>query len=53
MQVLWAFEMEKAKVTIKGSKAIAIFKDALPAIKTSTAEIVCIKKYCRAHEVAL
>ena len=53
MQVLRAFEMEEVKVTTKELKVIAICKDALLAIETSTAEVVCIKKHCRAHEMAL
>jgi len=53
VQVLCAFKMEEAKVTINESESIVILKDALLAIKTSTAEVVCIKKYCKAHEMAL
>jgi len=45
--------MEKTKVPTKKSKSIAILKDALLVVKTSTVEVVCIKKYCRAHEMAL
>ena len=44
MQVLLAFKMEEAKVTTKKSESIAILEDALLAVKTSTAEAVCIKK---------
>ena len=50
---MWAFKMEEAKVTTKESESIAILKDALLAVKTSTAEVVRIKKYCRAHEMTL
>jgi len=53
MQVLWVFRIEEAKVTVKKSKSIAILKDALLAIKTSTSEVVCIKKYYREHEMTL
>ena len=53
MQVLWAFKMDEAKVTINESESIVILKDALLVVNTSTAEVVCIKKYCRAHEMAL
>jgi len=44
---------ERAKVTTKESESIAILNDVLFAVKTSTTEVVCIKKYCRAHEMAL
>ena len=47
---MWAFRMEEAKVTTKESESIAILKDALLAVKTSTAEVACIKKYCRASD---
>jgi len=53
MQVLWAFKMEEPNVTTKESESITILKDALLAVKTSTSEVVCLKKYCRAHEMAL
>jgi len=53
MQVLWAFKMEESKITIKESKFIATLNDVLLAVKTSTSKVVCIKKYCRAHEMAL
>ena len=45
--------MEEAKVIIKESESITILKDALLVVKTSTSEVVGIKKYCRAHEMAL
>jgi len=45
--------MEEAKVTTKELKSIAILKEALLAVKISTSEVVCFKKYCRAHEMAL
>ena len=45
--------MEEAKVATKESESIAKLKDALLAVKTSTTEVVHIKKYCRAHEMAL
>jgi len=45
--------MEEAKVTTKELESIAILNDALLAVKISTAEAVCIKKYCRAHEMTL
>ena len=45
--------MEEAKVAAKELNAIAICKDALLAIETSTAEVVCIKKHGRAHAMAL
>jgi len=53
MQVLRAFEKEEAKVTRKVSKFIAICKDALLATETLTSKVECIKKHCRAHEIAL
>ena len=53
MQVLRIFKMEEAKVVVKESKAIAICKNALRAIEISTAEVVCIKKQGRAHEMTL
>jgi len=53
MQVLRAFEIEEVKVATKESKAIALCKDALLAIKTLNAEFVCIKKHCRTHEMTL
>jgi len=53
MQVLRAFEIEEAKVVAKESKAITISKDPLLAIETSTAELLCIKKHGRVHEMAL
>jgi len=53
MQVLQAFEMEEAKITAKESKPIAICKDALVGIETSTSEVVCMKKHYRAHEMVL
>jgi len=43
----------EAKVATKESKIITICKDTLLVIETLTAEVVCIKKHCRAHEVAL
>jgi len=45
--------MEEAKVLKKELESTTILKDALLTVKTSTAEIVCIKKYCRVHEIAL
>jgi len=45
--------MKEAKVMPKKSESIAILKDALLAVKTSTSVIVRIKKYCRVHEIAL
>jgi len=45
--------MKEAKVPTKESESIAILKDALRAVKTSTVEVVCIKKHCSAHEMAL
>ena len=50
---MWAFKMEEAKVPTKESESIAILKYALLVDKTSTAEVVCIMKYCRAHKMAL
>jgi len=50
---LWAFKIEEAKVTTKESESIAMLENALLAIKTSTVEVVHMKKYCRAHEMAL
>ena len=41
---LWAFKMEEAKVTTKELESIVILKDALLAIKSSTVEVVRIKK---------
>jgi len=51
MQVLRLFEMEEANVATKESKFIVICKDTLLIIETSTLEVVCIKKYCIAHEM--
>jgi len=45
--------MEEAKVAVKESNAIAICKEALLAIETLTAKVVCIKKHGRAHAMAL
>jgi len=45
--------MKEAKVAAKESKSITRCKDALLAIETSTLEVVCIKKHCRALEMAL
>ena len=53
MQVLWAFKMEETKARTMESESIAILKDALLVVKISTAKVVCIKKYCRAHEITL
>jgi len=53
MQVLPAFKMEEVKVVPYESKAIAICKDALLTVETSTAELLCIKKHCRAPEMEL
>ena len=50
---MWAFKIEEAKVTMKESESIVILNDALLVVKTSTAEVVWIKKYCTAHEMAL
>jgi len=45
--------MEEAKVTTKESKSIAICQDALLAIEILASKVVCIKKHCKAHEMAL
>jgi len=45
--------MEDAKVLTNESESIAILKDAALAVKTLTAEVICIKKYYRAHEMTL
>jgi len=45
--------MEETKVPTKESESIATLKDTLLAVQTSTVEVVCIKKYCKAHEMAL
>ena len=53
MKVLQVFEMEETKVAAKESNVIAIYKDALLAIETLIAKVVCIKKHGRAHAMAL
>ena len=53
MQVLRAFEMKEVKFAAKELDAIAICNDALLAIETSIAEVVCIKKHGRAHAMTL
>jgi len=39
-----AFKMKETKVTTKESESIAILEDTLLAVKTSTTEVVRIKK---------
>ena len=44
---------KRQSYTIKELKSINIHEDPLLAIETSTSEVICIKKHCKVHGMAL